>query len=140
MRGDLTQAEFAAIIGVTQGTVNKYEKGAIFPGEDVLNKIADHCGVRVEWLLHGEERGAAPQLLEEPQQIYLATRPALMVDLLVRANGLTRKFIKAAGIIFTDQQEAQLSAYIYEYLEEYHAEPGEVVIRRLADLIKKQEG
>jgi len=58
IRGNLTQAEFAAISGVTQGTVNKYEKGTIFPGEDVLNKIAAHGGVTIEWLLHGEEKRA----------------------------------------------------------------------------------
>lgn len=56
IRGDLTQAEFGAILGVAQGTVNKYEKGVMLPGEDVLNKIAEHARVPVVCLLYGEPR------------------------------------------------------------------------------------
>jgi transcriptional regulator with XRE-family HTH domain len=55
IRGSLTQVEFAQILGVAQGTINKYESGAILPGEDVLKKIADHGGVTVTWLLHGDK-------------------------------------------------------------------------------------
>jgi len=59
IRGELTQVEFAKILGVAQGTINKYESGAILPGEDILKKIADHGGVTVEWLLHGDREATS---------------------------------------------------------------------------------
>jgi transcriptional regulator with XRE-family HTH domain len=33
IRGKLSQAEFGKIIGLTQGTIHKYEKDIIFPDE-----------------------------------------------------------------------------------------------------------
>ena len=61
IRGDLTQAKFAGLIGVNQGTVHKYEKGISAPSDETLKKIADHGGVSVEWLLSGDiKEGAGP--------------------------------------------------------------------------------
>lgn len=137
IRGDLSQKEFAKVLGVNQGTVCKYESGRL-PDAITLNKIAEYGGVTVEWLLHGEEK-TTPQLREFAPEQYDARPAVLNVDYLVQANFLTRKFLKSKRLAFTDHQEAQLSAYIYEYLIEFHADPGEVVIRRLADLIQRQK-
>jgi transcriptional regulator with XRE-family HTH domain len=55
IRGGLTQKEFGKLIGVTQGTVQKYEKGECLPSEEVQEKIAAHAGVTVKWLLEGDK-------------------------------------------------------------------------------------
>lgn len=80
------------MIGVSQGTVNKYESGIASPGAYVLNKIADHGGVTVEWLLTGETRelpAPAERLaLESPRDASVLSQPylfgALDIDALTR--------------------------------------------------------
>lgn len=144
IRGKLTQVEFGEILGVAQGTINKYENELIFPGEDILRKIAAYARINIEWLLHGAKIHGptkfniqAGEYAPEPYD----TRPAILnIDNLVRANFLTRQFLKSRRPPFTGRQEAELSAYLYEYLESEHEDPGEVVISRLADLIQKREG
>ena len=61
IRGDLSQAKFADLIGVNQGTVHKYEKGISAPSKETLNKIADYGQVTVEWLLHGDKKAEIPE-------------------------------------------------------------------------------
>lgn len=70
--GGLTQKEFAQILGVAQGTVNKYENGSILPGEDVLTKIAKFGGVTIEWLLHGDKTA---ELADLPESITIESPP-----------------------------------------------------------------
>jgi transcriptional regulator with XRE-family HTH domain len=65
IRGGLTQNDFGKLIGVTQGTVQKYEKGECLPSEEVQRKIAEYGGITVEWLLHADQR----QLVEIPESI-----------------------------------------------------------------------
>ena len=65
----MTQKEFGKLIGVTQGTVQKYEKGECLPSEEVQEKIAAHGGVTVDWLLHKHPHDEAPEVItiESPQ-------------------------------------------------------------------------
>jgi len=46
---------FAQRIGVKPETLSSYLTGKKYPGRDTLTKIAESCGVSVEWLLRGEE-------------------------------------------------------------------------------------
>lgn len=48
---ELTQATFAKILNTSDATVNRYIKNVNFPGEDMLNKIADYFNVSVDYLL-----------------------------------------------------------------------------------------
>lgn len=48
---DITQAEFAKVIGVAQQTVGSWEKGNSAPNYDMLNKIADYFNVSADYLL-----------------------------------------------------------------------------------------
>ena len=48
---DITQAEFAQIIGVAQQTVGSWEKGNSTPNYEMLNKIADYFDVSADYLL-----------------------------------------------------------------------------------------
>jgi transcriptional regulator with XRE-family HTH domain len=49
-RGKRTQAELAALVGVGQGTIAKYEKGMI-PQADILLRISNALGVTSAYLL-----------------------------------------------------------------------------------------
>lgn len=137
IRGDLSQTAFGKILGVTAAAISRWEAGRI-PDDDNRKKIADFGNVTDEWLLYGEEK-AAPQLREFAPETYDLRPAVLNVDYLVRGIFLARQFLKKARLKFSDYQEAQLSAYLYEYLDSERADPSETVIRRLADLIQKQK-
>lgn len=68
----MSQAKFADLIGVNQGTVHKYEKGISAPSEETLKKIAAYGGVTIEWLLHGDKPA---ELAELPESITIESPP-----------------------------------------------------------------
>lgn len=51
LRGDESQKDFAARIGISRPTVGFYENGDRLPQADVLKQIAERCGVSTDWLL-----------------------------------------------------------------------------------------
>ena len=51
LRGEMNQEAFARKIGISRPTVGFYENGERLPDALVLMKIADVCGVSVDWLL-----------------------------------------------------------------------------------------
>lgn len=56
LRGfDLTQEEFAARIGVSQGYLSAIERGRNEIGAEVLLAISREFGKSIEWLLTGAE-------------------------------------------------------------------------------------
>lgn len=58
LRGfDMTQADFARRIGVTQGYLSALENGEKEPGSAVLLAIRQEFGKSVDWLLTGEKGG-----------------------------------------------------------------------------------
>jgi len=52
----MNQAQLGRLLGVTQTTVSKYEKGETLPTLDVLLKLSEIGGVSVDWILKGGER------------------------------------------------------------------------------------
>ena len=54
VRGHLSQAEFAAMLGVSQPTVGKYEKGARLPDTNFIYAVCSRFGVSADWLVLGE--------------------------------------------------------------------------------------
>lgn len=57
LRGfDMNQAEFARRIGISQGTLSKYEQGSSEIGAEALLRIAREFRCSIEWLLTGEQR------------------------------------------------------------------------------------
>ena len=55
LRGfDMTQAEFARRVGVTQGHLSRLERGEKEPGAGVLLAISLEFGKSVDWLLTGK--------------------------------------------------------------------------------------
>jgi transcriptional regulator with XRE-family HTH domain len=55
LRGfDMTQAEFARRVGVTQGHLSRLERGEKEPGAGVLLAISREFGKSMDWLLTGK--------------------------------------------------------------------------------------
>lgn len=67
-RANLTQKALAEMIGVKPPTLNGYEKGHHDPKSDILEKIADICGVTVDFLLGREDEQENPPAPAEPEQ------------------------------------------------------------------------
>lgn len=56
LRGfDVQQAEFAAMLGISQSQLSKYERGESEPPLAVLLKLKQRFGRSLDWLLTGED-------------------------------------------------------------------------------------
>lgn len=53
VRGELTQAEFADILGIPQVTLGNYERGRNEPRFEFIEKVCSRFEINVEWLLFG---------------------------------------------------------------------------------------
>jgi transcriptional regulator with XRE-family HTH domain len=54
LRGfEMTQAEFARSLGISQGQLSRYEKGRSEIGAEVLLRMSQRFGKSIEWLLTG---------------------------------------------------------------------------------------
>jgi transcriptional regulator with XRE-family HTH domain len=55
LRGfDISQADFARMVGVSQSQLSKYERGVVAPPADVLIRIKEQFRVSIDWLLTGD--------------------------------------------------------------------------------------
>jgi len=52
---DLTQEEFARVLGIGQAAVSKFEKGQSFPGVKTLIRLKAFSGRSLDWIVTGEE-------------------------------------------------------------------------------------
>ena len=57
---DLTQAEMARVLGLTQAGLSKLERGDRLPTIEVLLKLRAFSGKPVDWLITGEEPVSSP--------------------------------------------------------------------------------
>ena len=55
---DLTQAQFADMLGIRQNTISGYEKGRIVPTLEMLMKLKSYSGKSIDWIVSGEEKGS----------------------------------------------------------------------------------
>lgn len=67
-RNEITQAEFARVIGVAQQTVGGWERNYSSPNYDLLNKIANYFNVTTDYLL-GREVETSPPLSTEQRKL-----------------------------------------------------------------------
>lgn len=51
LQGDMSMSEFGRALGIDASMAYGYVKGRRFPGGYALRRIADRCGVTVDWLL-----------------------------------------------------------------------------------------
>jgi transcriptional regulator with XRE-family HTH domain len=57
LRGlEVSQADFAREIGISQGQLSRYEQGISEIGAEVLLRLAEKSGNSIEWLLTGKCR------------------------------------------------------------------------------------
>ncbi len=54
LRGTLSQAEFAAKLGVHKNSLGRYERGLSAPDSDFITQLCSGCMVSPYWLLFGE--------------------------------------------------------------------------------------
>lgn len=66
LRAGLTQAEFAALLGVHGNTIKNWEKGTHFPDYKILMVLVEKYELSVKWLMLGIE----PKHHEESEQAY----------------------------------------------------------------------
>ncbi len=65
LRGDSSQGDFAARIGIPFRTYQRYESGERMPKTDALERIARVTGRSAEWILTGEVHLLADRAAEE---------------------------------------------------------------------------
>jgi len=56
LRGDKSRKEFASLIGMSEGAVEKYEKKLSIPSSEVAVRISEIGDVSIEWLLGLSDR------------------------------------------------------------------------------------
>lgn len=71
---DLSQKEFAQILGVQNSTLCQYENGTRIPGDDIKVKIADYFNVSMDYLYGRTETQSKliPSIPPELQQLQWA--------------------------------------------------------------------
>lgn len=52
---DVTQGDFARMLGISQSQLSKYERGLIGPASEVLIRLKQRFGVSIDWLLTGKD-------------------------------------------------------------------------------------
>jgi transcriptional regulator with XRE-family HTH domain len=56
LRGfDVTQADFARKLGISQSQLSKYERGVAAPPADVLIRLKEMLRISLDWLLTGND-------------------------------------------------------------------------------------
>lgn len=108
VRGSLSQADFAAKIGVNKNLVGKYERDENIPGGDILTRLHHAFDVDVTWLLTGVEppRSAAPSADSDRLDEELNAR---VVD------GIARLY-KEMGVGLSPMDLGRLAARVYSDL------------------------
>ncbi|MBD5538863.1 MAG: helix-turn-helix transcriptional regulator [Desulfovibrio sp.] len=78
IRGRMSQAAFAASIGITQRAVVNYETGGRLPKGTILRKICEQYGINEDWLLTGTGAMAAPSPGAERAGVKTANTSAVL--------------------------------------------------------------
>ena len=61
VRGDLSQGEFAEILGARRNTISAWERNISMPGGEFLLRIYEEFNVNLNWLLSGEGETHQPK-------------------------------------------------------------------------------
>ena len=67
-KADLTQAELGAMLNYSDKSVSKWERGEAIPDAWVLTRLAEICGVTVDFLLSSHDAWVPPETGEESPQ------------------------------------------------------------------------
>ncbi len=86
LRGGLSQKEFAKKLGISVRAYQYYEAGDRIPKGEELQRIAEACGISVDWLLTGGSSEAG--VIKEAKVYYLDATTEKVMKLL---EGLDKK-------------------------------------------------
>ncbi len=129
IRGGLTQAVFAELLGIKTNALCRYEKGRI-PDESILNKIAAYGNTTVKWLLRGDDRHAA-QIQEYTPEDYSAALSDIETELLIQSVIKSEEVIKARRLKLTLEQKARLYVKVYDDCRAAHEKPSQTHVERI---------
>lgn len=75
LRGELTQKEFAQILGVTYGAIQAWEKEEVNnPSSANLAKIANYVGLTFEQLMASVNGESVPEIQKTVNPLYVTTQ------------------------------------------------------------------
>ncbi len=95
LRGDVSQKEFAKKIGVSFAAYQNYEYGKRIPPAHILSKIADTCGMNVDWILSGTANIETARMYESiNKKFYFEDLLKLLEKLVEREEKLKHKYVK----------------------------------------------
>ena len=124
LRGRLTQAEFARKLGIaSQQTYGNYEKGRRVPKPPILQRIAQRCGVSIDWLLGSPDQMPRSSNTIDPERRVSETAPDY---------GLMKKIV-----VIAEEGTPEQIALVNAFLESVCKQLG--TTRRIPD-DSKQEG
>ena len=109
LRGDMSQAEFASRLGLTQQNYWKYENGKQGMRSDLIERVCDECCCTAEWLLMMERdslrgmrdavAGKCAQGLPDDERelldVYRSVTPAGKRAILANARGVAGEYAKS---------------------------------------------
>ncbi len=135
VRGDLTQAEFAAKIGVNKSLLGKYERDESAPGAEQLLRYKERAAVSVDWLLTGETPQATSSPPGPPGR---ASDPSLAKMIW----GALKAFYELENIQLLDAHLVELAAEIYDeaMAPECYGRRGREAGRRIRDHLDAVRG
>ena len=55
LRGETRQDDFAPVLGITQGQLSKIERGMVAPTVEVLLRLRERFGKKIDWILIGRD-------------------------------------------------------------------------------------
>lgn len=110
LRGDLTQAEFAERIGITQAMIWNYENGMQMPKANALFRIAQYSGTSIEWLLTGKtaKRG---HVLSTKDHINMAAQACRKIG-----DPEVKEFNMMMELLFKDRRMLKLVLSHYRFI------------------------
>lgn len=129
IRGGLTQAAFANILGIKANALCRYEKGRI-PDEGILNKIAIYGNTTIDWILRGETP-LTPRVREFGPEEYVSAFHPLETALLTAAIAKVEEVIKSRRLKLLPDRKARLIVKVYEECHAAHKSPSTVHVERL---------
>lgn len=75
LRGELTQKEFAHILGVTYGAIQAWEKAEVSnPSSANLAKVANYAGLSFEQLMANVNGESVPEIQRAVNPLYVVTQ------------------------------------------------------------------
>lgn len=108
IRGNRSQDELAAVLGVHKNTIGKYERGERQPESEVLARMRLELGVDINWLLTGEGKPDQRTSADAPSNAGSLDETAL--KLVVRE---VETYIAERGLIISAEKKAELIITFY---------------------------